>query len=211
MGEWKEWILSQGYWIIPNKVLFDTRLKDKQKLLFCLISSLCAEKWYCRASNKYLWELLWASERTITDHVSDLIELWYIETEIKSWNQRQIKLKNSDSENLLPPSENLLPSGSEKLLHNNTSMNSTTIKENKKEKFLEFVYLTPQEYNKLIDAYWERAIKEQIENLNNYIWQKWKDKYKSHYYTILSWNKKAWIKELPKRKENESWIYDLPF
>lgn len=85
------------------------------------------------------------------------------------------------------------------------------IKENKKEKFLEFVYLTKQEYDKLIDTYWEKVIKWQIENLNNYIWQKWKDKYKSHYYTILNWNKKAWIKQIPKKQENESWIYDLPF
>lgn len=211
MGEWKRWILNQGYWIMPNKVLFDKRLKDKQKLLFCLISSLCAEKWYCRASNKYLGEMLCSAERTISDHISDLIELWYIETEIKNWNQRQIRLSDSDSENLLPPSENLLPSDSEKLLHNITTTNTTTSKENKKEKFLEFVYLTNEEYNKLIDTYGERATKEQIRNLNNYIWQKGKDKYKSHYYTILTWNRKAWIKELPKKQENESWIYDLPF
>lgn len=211
MGEWERWILNQGYWIMPNKVLFDKRLKDKQKLLFCLISSLCAEKWYCRASNKYLWEMLCSAERTISDHISDLIELWYIETEIKSWNQRQIKLSDSDSENLLPHSENLLPSDSEKLLHNITTMNNTTIKENIKRKFLEFVYLTDNEYSKLIDTYWERATKQQITNLNNYIWQKWKDKYKSHYYTILNRNRKAGIKEIPKKQENESWIYDLPF
>ena len=49
-------IMDYWYWVIPNLVLFDKRLNDKQKLLFCLISSLCAEKWYCRASNEYLWE-----------------------------------------------------------------------------------------------------------------------------------------------------------
>ena len=125
MGEWKRWILNQWYWIMPNKVLFDKKLKDKQKLLYCLISSLCAEKWFCWASNKYLWEMLWSSERTISEHISDLIELWYIETQIKNWNQRQIMLKNSDSENSLPPSENSLPSDSEKLLHNITTTNIT--------------------------------------------------------------------------------------
>lgn len=85
-------------------------------------------------------------------------------------------------------------------------------KENKKRKFLEYVFLTDEEYNKLVEGYWRGVVEDQIKNLNNYIWQNWKDKYKSHYYTILNRMRKAWIKELPKKlNENESWIYDLPF
>lgn len=85
-------------------------------------------------------------------------------------------------------------------------------KENKKRKHLEYVFLTDEEYNKLVEDYWRGVVEDQIKNLNNYIWQNWKDKYKNHYYTILNRMRKAWIKELPKKlNENESWIYDLPF
>lgn len=103
MGEWNDGTvvilkdsLNQWYWIISNTVLFDNRLTDKQKLLYCLISSLCAEKWYCRASNKYLWEKLWAKEWTISTWIKELIRLWYLISDVNQerWNERCIKLGN---------------------------------------------------------------------------------------------------------------------
>lgn len=209
-------MLDQWYWVMPNDVLFSKDLTDKQKLLYCLISSLCAEKWYCRATNEYLWELLNADKWTISKNISALQEKWFINVVVsqKSWNQRKITLAENDK-TIVKNDYTYSQEWQEGIVKNDNIIiqdnNTIEKKENKKEKFMEFVYLTKQEYNKLIDTYWERVIKEQIENLNNYIWQKWKDKYKSHYYTILSWNKKAWIKQIPKKKENESWIYDLPF
>jgi len=201
-------MLEQWYWVMPNVVLFNNELTDKQKLLYCLISSLCAEKWYCRATNEHLWELLNASKFTISKNVAVLVEKWFIFLEVNQNYQRKLTLVKNDKGD----SQKWQWGDSQKWQDNITSNNNTIKnKENKKEKFLEFVYLTKQEYDKLIDTYWEKVIKWQIENLNNYIWQKWKDKYKSHYYTILNWNKKAWIKQIPKKKENESWIYDLPF
>lgn len=88
------------------------------------------------------------------------------------------------------------------------------IKENKKEKFLEFVYLTEEEYKKLTDSYGVKVIDNEITNLNNYIGQNWKDKYKSHYHTILNRLRRAWIKEIQKPKqlskyEIEEWVYDI--
>lgn len=83
-------MLDQWYGIMPNKVLFDKELTDKQKLLFCLISSLCAEKWYCRATNDYIGELLNADKRTISRNLSELEEKWFITIEI--WTQRKITL-----------------------------------------------------------------------------------------------------------------------
>lgn len=71
-------MLETGYWIIPNTVLYSTELTDKQKLLFCAISNLCAEKGYCRASNEYLWELLWVNRWTISKHIWTLTELWFL-------------------------------------------------------------------------------------------------------------------------------------
>ena len=47
-------VLEKGYGIMPMVVLEDKELSANQKLLYCLISSLCAEKGYCWATNKYL-------------------------------------------------------------------------------------------------------------------------------------------------------------
>lgn len=71
-------MLNQGYCFMPNVVLYNTKLTDKQKLLFCAISNLCAEKGYCRATNDYLWELLWADKRTISRNLTPLLEEWFI-------------------------------------------------------------------------------------------------------------------------------------
>lgn len=75
-------MLEQGYWIMPNKVLYSKELTDKQKLLFCLISSLCAKEWFCRATNEYLWEILNADKWTISKNISKLNEKWFIEIEV---------------------------------------------------------------------------------------------------------------------------------
>ena len=77
---------------MPNKVLYSTELSDKQKLLFCVISSLCAEKGYCRATNECLWELLWVDKLTISRHISQLQEKWYVSIDIVSRNERKIRI-----------------------------------------------------------------------------------------------------------------------
>lgn len=55
--------------------------------------------------------------------------------------------------------------------------------------FLEFVYLTPDEHQKLIERLGDNDTRAYIERLNNYIGSKGK-KYKSHYHTILNWRQK---------------------
>lgn len=87
-------ILQNGFCMIPNVVLYDNELSDKQKLLYWVISSLCAEKWYCWASNKYLWELLWVKEWTISNSIKWLLEKWYIYSDINKskGNERHISL-----------------------------------------------------------------------------------------------------------------------
>lgn len=85
-------IMDYWYWVIPNLVLFDKRLNDKQKLLFCLISSLCAEKWYCRASNEYLWERLWVWKQCISNNIKELSDLWYLNLEIIKNYDRKISI-----------------------------------------------------------------------------------------------------------------------
>ena len=55
-------------------------------------------------------------------------------------------------------------------------------------KYLDFVLLTDDEYSKLTKKF-NSKLDSHIENLNNYIGSTGK-KYKSHYHTILSWNRK---------------------
>lgn len=84
-------------------------------------------------------------------------------------------------------------------LNDTTKKNNPPLKDNKEEKILHlnYVYLTNEEYNKLIDDYWKRNIKEYIEKLNIWIGSKWY-KYKSHYFTILNWLRKDWVKKIEK-------------
>ena len=68
----------------------------------------------------------------------------------------------------------------------------TTTKERKKidkRKFLDFVLLTDDEHKNLISKFGKTETLEWIERLNEYIGSKGK-KYKSHYFTILSWERK---------------------
>jgi len=68
-----------------------------------------------------------------------------------------------------------------------------------KNKYLEFVFLTNEEYQKLIVTFDELKTKQYIENLNNYIGSTGK-KYQSHYHTILNWSKKDKTDNKPKPK-----------
>lgn len=59
---------------------------------------------------------------------------------------------------------------------------------NTKKKFLDFVLLSDDEYNKLVNQFWVKHTDALIDKLNNYIWSTGK-RYKSHYFTILNWSK----------------------
>lgn len=69
------------------------------------------------------------------------------------------------------------------------SLQSSSKKEINKRKYLDFVFLTDDEYSKLQNKFSETELKDLVERLNNYIGSKGK-KYKSHYYTILAWARK---------------------
>ena len=71
-----------------------------------------------------------------------------------------------------------------------TNNNTTTITtKTSKSKYLTFVSLTTEEHQKLTSRFGEEETARIIYELNNYI-GKFGDKYKSHYYTILSWEAK---------------------
>lgn len=94
----------------------------------------------------------------------------------------------------------------ENILYNNinniSSNNNKIKKENilkEKKKYLDFVLLTDEEYNKLLNIFWKDKLNQAIETLNNYIGSTGK-KYDSHYFTIRKWNQDL-IKDLEKRKQ----------
>lgn len=118
----------------------------------------------------------------------------------KNWeivlNQNEIKKKSNENQTKRKEKEKI------------------KIKENIKEKpvkkkYLEFVYLTDDEYSKLLNIFWQAKLDQAIENLNNYIGSKWKH-YDSHYYTIRKRNQ-DYIKEIEKRKKELNTLkQDLP-
>ena len=60
---------------------------------------------------------------------------------------------------------------------------------NNKKKFLDFVLLTEEEHTKLVNQFWMNTTNQLIDKLNNYLGSTGK-RYKSHYFTILSWARK---------------------
>ena len=62
-------------------------------------------------------------------------------------------------------------------------------KEEVKKKYIDFVFLTQEEYNKLTAQFGTSGTVERITALNDYIGAKG-TKYKSHYHTILMWSRK---------------------
>jgi len=66
-----------------------------------------------------------------------------------------------------------------------------------KNKYEDFVYLTQDEYQKLVDNFGKTKTKELIQALNDYIGSKGK-RYKSHYHTLLVWTRKNGILQIPK-------------
>ena len=69
-------------------------------------------------------------------------------------------------------------------------------KENIKEKkcYLENVWLSDEEYNKLTASYWKQVIEEYIVKLSDYMLSKGKG-YTDHYRTILKRLAKSWVKK----------------
>jgi len=76
-----------------------------------------------------------------------------------------------------------------------------------KKKYNDVVFLSDIEYKKLIEELGEPLTKEYIENLSLYIQSKGR-KYKSHYATILTWNKKD-IEEGRNRLDNTKSIKQM--
>jgi len=70
------------YSVIPAYVRYDKDLKDKAKLLYGEITSLCNDKGYCWATNEYFANLFGVTKTTISLLIKDLIQKKYIYSQI---------------------------------------------------------------------------------------------------------------------------------
>ena len=75
---------------IPDTVLQDRNLNHTQILLYWVIMSLTKKEWYCRASNRTLWDMLWIWIWMVQNSIKKLKEEWYISVEIETNNKRKI-------------------------------------------------------------------------------------------------------------------------
>lgn len=67
-----------AFGVIPNAILYDKRLKNGEKILYTMISSLSNKNGYCFASNAYLSEAVGVTKNTIKIYLKKLEELNYI-------------------------------------------------------------------------------------------------------------------------------------
>lgn len=81
-----------NYIKIPTEILQDEKLNHTQILLYGVIMSLTKKEWYCRASNRTLWDMLWIWIWMVQNSIKKLKEEWYISVEIEANNKRKIKV-----------------------------------------------------------------------------------------------------------------------
>ena len=71
---------KEYFHLIPNSVIYDDELTDKQKLIYAEIYQLAQKNGYCFASNTYLSRKLNVDRTTIIRAITKLKELGYIDT-----------------------------------------------------------------------------------------------------------------------------------
>ena len=84
---------SYIYSLIPISILRDNRLTSLEKLLLIQIISLCKQKGYCWATNKYFAELNNVSRTTISKSVNNIATSNYINIQYEQQNLNNSKRK----------------------------------------------------------------------------------------------------------------------
>lgn len=155
------------YWILYNSILYNPDLTDKQKLLYVSVSSLCAEKGYCYASNQYFIEKWFAKNwETITRNLKKLEQLNFLNIEYeKEWTKIKKRIITIDSKvgshwfQSQPPIDS-------KVKENNTSINIINNKQ------AEDIYLFYR--NKIGKSKWDKKSLS-LERIIKAVKLKWED------------------------------------
>jgi DNA-binding PadR family transcriptional regulator len=177
------------YAVIPANVRYDENLKLGEKMMFGEITSLANKTGVCYASNNYFANLYKVTPQAISKWIKALEKNNYItisyEKEGKLTTRRIVKIVQSEVSTGIDTINSSLEGYQQEIKENNTSINN---KENiYKRKYGEFenVLLSDTEYEKLK----QQNLLNYIDTLSLYLKSKGK-KYKNHYATILSWNRK---------------------
>ena len=113
--------MENGYAICLNIWTLDKEIKNELRLLL-IISSLCAEKGYCWATNKYLGEIFDETEQSISNKISKLQDKGYIQVEYEKRGceiiKRIIRLKNIYTDDI----KNFIPSIKKNFKENNINI-----------------------------------------------------------------------------------------
>lgn len=87
------------YSLTPISIFEDDRLTFLERLILILIVSLCKQKDYCWATNKFFMDIFKVSKPTISKSISNLASCNYIEIKIDNKNinnsKRQIRLSQA--------------------------------------------------------------------------------------------------------------------
>lgn len=129
--------MEEGYSMCLNRWALDKDIKDELGLLL-IISSLCAEKGYCFASNQYLAQLFDISEVSVSRKIKKLEEKNYITIEYTKRGceivDRHIRLTNLITDDYQKCKSTINKNVKENNISNNNI--SINIKENTKRKDL---------------------------------------------------------------------------
>lgn len=169
--------MNNGYSICLNEWALDKGIKNELGILL-IISSLCAEKGYCYASNKYLAELFKTDEIQISRKIKKLEEKKYITIEYEKRGFEVITRKIRLTKMLMDDKQNCKSTINKNVKDNNISNNNTINNKKekiiKKEKYFEnddlndlFIdFLEMRKKLKAVNS--ERAINMLINKLNEY-------------------------------------------
>lgn len=211
---------STYYAQIPITVMYDSRLKPIERLLYGTIAMLSKKSGYCYANNGYLAELYKCSEMAISKYIKNLSFYGYITIANANSYKRQIYL--SDLKQMIKePITNDIGTYNKRyrnlkqtFKHNNnnllsSNLNNITIKkENTKEKpakhkYGEYqnVFLSDDELKKLKEEFpadWQQR----IERVSEYVASTGKH-YVNFLATIRNWAKRDKTAQPPKQESLE--------
>lgn len=205
----------KGIWI-PKEIWLTNDLTLQEKVILVEIDSLDDEETGCYASNKYFSKFFNLTNGRVSQIIKSLKEKGYLDVTLhysgNEITERVIKIKRppypkvekkEEDTGVVNKLNTYLENDNRGYLENceknNTSLN---IKENiYKRKYGEFenVLLSDTEYEKLK----QQNLLNYIDTLSLYLKSKGK-KYKNHYATILSWNRKE--KKQTSQKEERRYL-----
>lgn len=188
------------FYKLPQELTARKDLKPSDKIVYAVIADHLGENPHCWPGKLTIMKKTGLSSQTVLDAICRLEKLGYLAVDrrgngksnhYKTSPETRPVQKLDQSKNQTTASPETRPEPVQKLDHNQTDLLNQTYNKNK---FGDFVLLSNDEFKKLVDKFGIDKTNELIDRLNNGIGSKGY-KYKSHYYTILTWERNNSKKE----------------